>query len=147
MDDYHALLRRHHLRNTTPRRTVFAVLLNADKPQAISDLVRTCPEIDRTTIYRTLETFTNINVVQIVPIGWKQRYELTSPFRAHHHHLQCTQCHQVIDITSAPVEAFIRTIAAQHDFAVEHHTFEITGTCAQCQRERYTSNAASSSPS
>lgn len=135
MNEYRDLLRLNHLRDTAPRRAVFSALLETEVPQSISDLVRACPDIDRTTIYRTLETFAQIGVVQIVPIGWKQCYELTSPFRAHHHHLQCVNCHQVIDITSAPVEELIQQIATQHNFTVEHHAFEITGLCENCQRE------------
>ena len=83
MDYYKRLLQQHHLRDTTPRRTVVAALLTADRPLFIRELITACPHIDRTTIYRTLETLTDIGVVHIVPFGWKQRYELAAPFRAH----------------------------------------------------------------
>ncbi len=132
MDYYKRLLQQHHLRDTTPRRTVVAALLTVDHPLFIRELIAACPRIDRTTIYRTLETLTEIGVVHVVPFGWKQRYELAAPFRAHHHHLQCERCGAVIDIVSPELEQLISALAEQHQFTVTEHVFELRGRCNTC---------------
>ena len=133
MSEYHELLRCHSLRDTTPRREVFRALSQAETPLSIADIVRVCSTINRTTVYRTLEIFGTIGVVQAVPVGWKQRYELTSLFVAHHHHMQCVSCGRVIDIASPKLERLVREIADSHDWTARSHTFELTGVCADCR--------------
>ncbi|RYG94537.1 transcriptional repressor, partial [archaeon] len=85
-------------RLTSPRRAVFDVLHSSESPLAIAVIIKACPDVDRVSIYRTLELFTRLGITEIIPFGWKQRYELTSPFKPHHHHLYCTNCGILIDI-------------------------------------------------
>lgn len=137
MTTYNALLRQHNMRNTAPRRRVFEYLLAADAPLAIADIIAACPTVDRVTIYRSLEVLTEIGAVQVVPMGWKQRYEVTSLFRSHHHHLHCSSCGSVVDIASARIERLVQDIAEQHNFTPLNHTFEIAGRCGRCQTARH----------
>src|ERR1700745_3587338 len=88
---------REHLRMTIPRMAVFDVMRSSDMPLMIGDIIKKCPQIDRVSIYRTLELFVQLGIAEVVPMGWKQRYELTSPFKSHHHHLYCVECHRLID--------------------------------------------------
>ena len=135
MKEYHELLRRHHLRDTAPRRHVFEVLLAATAPLSIADIARDCPLHDRSTVYRSVATLLAIGAVQAVPLGWKQRYEVTSLFRAHHHHLQCTECGQVVDIASTALERLVQHEAARLGFVPTSHMFEIAGVCRECRQK------------
>lgn len=121
------------LRLTLPRRDVFDALYTAKEPLMIKDIVRLCPNIDRVSIYRSLELFTQQGIAEIVPLGWKQRYELTSPFRSHHHHLYCTNCGKLIDVHSQKLELLVASITKHYGFTAKEHTFEISGTCSDCQ--------------
>lgn len=134
MDEYRELLRQHELRDTAPRRTVFEALLTTHAPCAIGEITRMCANIDRTTVYRSIETLLRIGAVQAVPIGWKQQYELTSPFKAHHHHIQCVRCKKVIDVSSPDIEQLVQEVAKSYHFTPEAHTFEITGVCDACAK-------------
>lgn len=124
----------HHLRLTKPRQVVFAALKAAQAPLAIGDIVKLCPQIDRVSIYRTLDVFVKLGIAEAVPVGWKQRYELTSPFQAHHHHLYCTNCGKLVDIHSKKLELVIASIARDYDFTPREHTFEVSGLCQKCSR-------------
>lgn len=120
-------------RLTSPRRAVFDALHKSEAPLAIAAIIKACPDVDRVSIYRTLELFTQLGISEIIPFGWKQRYELTSPFKPHHHHLYCTSCATLIDIHSQKLEQIVATIARDYGFRPATHKFEITGLCADCQ--------------
>ena len=120
-------------RLTTPRKAVFSVLFDQHEPVSIRQLSDNCPDIDRVSIYRTIELFVTLGIVAPVPTGWKQRYELAEPFKPHHHHLECTACGVVVDSNSSELEQLIHTVADRHRFAVTSHAFELRGLCADCQ--------------
>jgi len=127
---------REGLRLTAPRKAVFDALYSAHQPLMIKDIIQACPATDRVSIYRTLERFTSLGIAEIVPLGWKQRYELTSPFKPHHHHLYCTSCGKLIDLHSQKLELLVAAIARQYDFKPAEHKFEVSGTCTDCTQKR-----------
>lgn len=123
----------HGLRLTKPRQTVFDILHASDTPLAISRIAKQAKEIDRVSVYRTIELFVELNIAEPVPVGWKQRYELTSPFQPHHHHLYCVKCGQLTDIHSKTLEQLVAAITAKYNFTPQEHKFEISGLCQQCR--------------
>ncbi len=124
---------REQLRLTTPRKVVFQVLQQSETPQSAVVIAKQCKTVDRTSVYRTLELFAQLGIVQTVPLGWKQRYELTGPFKSHHHHMSCTKCGRLIDLHSQKFERLVTAVAAEHGFTAKDHTFEIRGLCSSCQ--------------
>lgn len=132
--DIRLLFTTRRLRITQPRLIVFATLKNAPGPVSIADIVKQCPSIDRVSVYRTIELFLRLHIVEIIAHGWKQRYELAAPFRAHHHHLLCTRCSVVVEINSDKIEDLIHLLASEHGFKAARHTFEIMGLCSTCQK-------------
>lgn len=104
-----------------------------EEPMTASSIAGLCKKIDRTSVYRTLELFTQLGIAHEVPMGWKQRYELASPFKSHHHHLSCNGCGKLVDIHSPQLERTMARIASEHGFTVDSHTFEIRGLCSECR--------------
>ena len=102
-------------------------------PLSISELIKKCPISERTSVYRTIDLFVRENIVKIVPIGWKQKYELTDLFKKHHHHLSCTKCGNLIDIHSKNIETVVSDVARENGFSETDHTFEIRGLCRDCK--------------
>lgn len=101
---------------------------------ALAQLHAICQGIDRASVYRTLELFATLGIIEIIHIGWKKRYELAAPFKPHHHHLQCTRCGQLVDIKTPQLERLIHHIATQHGYQVTGHHFELSGICKTCQK-------------
>lgn len=127
-------LKSHGYSITKPRRQVFAAL-QANETQTMHQLVDRCPDIDRATIYRNVELFEQLGIVQRLQIGWKYQLELTDNFVHHHHHLTCTRCGVVIALAEDPeLEARLLTLAAETNFQASDHQVEIRGICLQCQR-------------
>jgi Fur family ferric uptake transcriptional regulator len=131
-NDLEVLFADRQLRLTTPRRKVFEILHESETPLQIGEIIKNCPDIDRVSIYRTLELFTKLGITDIVPLGWKQRYELTSPFKPHHHHLYCTNCGKLIDVHSQKLEQVVAAIARDYNFSPTEHKFEVSGLCKEC---------------
>lgn len=66
-------------RMTTPRKEIFRVFQNSNEPLSVATISTQCSNIDRTSVYRTIELFIQLNVVKPVQLGWRQRYELADP--------------------------------------------------------------------
>lgn len=93
------------------------------------------PKIGLATVYRTMELFSTLNVVQKLDFGDRcQRYELYSPL--HHHHLLCNSCGKVIEIKGRPADALDTIITAMTDFSVLDYQIYIHGYCKDCQVKR-----------
>jgi len=130
--DLEKLLAASGLRVTTPRKAIFKTLKTAAVPLSHVEIAHANADIDKTSVYRTVELFMKLGVVIGVNHGWKQRYELAAPFRPHHHHLHCINCGKVEEIQSEKLEQMIQAIASESNFQVVGHTFELTGICKDC---------------
>lgn len=120
------------LRLTKPRQSVFDALLKAGKPLHIQDIILLCPEIDRVSVYRTIDLFHQLHILDTVHIGWKKQYELAGPFKPHHHHLYCKNCGKTVEINSNKLEDFVDDLAGENGFRATGHKFEIAGLCNEC---------------
>ena len=65
------------------------------------------------------------------------RYELAEPLTEHHHHLICSTCGRVEDVTiPAPLEQSVdRTVeklGRRNGFATVAHRLDLIGTCRDC---------------
>ena len=123
---------REKIRLTHPRKVIFKILHESDAPLSASMIAKQCQSIDRVSVYRSLDLFVRLGIARSVPIGWKQRYELTDPFRSHHHHLSCTSCGQLIDVRSEKFETMINNLVTEYGFLPTDHTFEVRGLCKDC---------------
>ena len=81
---------------TKSRKLVFAVLDVSD-PLTIAEIIKACNgELDRVTVYRTIDLFEKLQIIQKINMGWKYKIELSSPYQLHHHHMTCLKCDKMI---------------------------------------------------
>jgi len=91
-------------------------------------------KVDRASVYRTIQLFEQLGVVQRLQIGWKYKLELSDKFSAHHHHLSCVQCGRTIAIDEdTALEKRMRLLASAYGFLPQGHQLEIRGLCEACQ--------------
>lgn len=89
------------------------------------------PEIGLTTVYRTLELFSELGIAQRVHLhGDAQYYELNSG--DHHHHLICMACGKVRIFAGCNVREMEAIIRDQSDFLVTSHCLSLFGYCPGC---------------
>ena len=137
MKRFQAVLSSHQYRVTHARETTFKLLLNPD-PQSMRELIHKANgEVDRVSIYRSVELFEKLGIVHRIYVGWKYKLELSDEFIAHHHHLACLTCGKVIDIQDEKhIDEFIDMISKQFNFTARRHQFEIDGYCENCSKQR-----------
>jgi len=119
---------------TKPRVAVFRALSGHD-PLSIHQLTGKVSEIDRASVYRTVDLFERLGIVQRLHTGWKYKLELSDRFAEHHHHLTCTNCSHTVSLNEDELEQLIDQLAAHHGFAPSSHQIEIQGLCATCRKD------------
>ena len=115
-----ALLRARGDRMTGPRRVVIAALaarrahLTAD--QVVSAVAEQDASVHRASVYRTLETLSQLGVVQHVHVGHgTTTYHLAGD--EPHLHAQCGSCGSVLDLPGTLLDAVAGAIREEHGFA------------------------------
>lgn len=131
-DAFKAILKANNQSVTAARLLVFDALLEQE-PLSMHGLVERAGKVDRASVYRAIELFERLGIVQRLYTGWKYTLELTDKFTAHHHHLTCTQCGRTIANNGVQLEELISSLATGYDFTPTAHQIEIQGICADCQ--------------
>ncbi|MEO5627448.1 MAG: transcriptional repressor [Candidatus Saccharimonadales bacterium] len=118
---------------TKARTETFKLLLNPD-PQSMNELLtKAAGKLDRVSVYRNIDVFEKICIVQRIYIGWKYKLELSDQFIGHHHHFSCLNCGRTIDIEdNVVIEDFVSSLSAKFKFTARRHQFEIDGYCKDC---------------
>jgi Fur family ferric uptake transcriptional regulator len=133
--DYEALLAEHGLRPTRQRVSVLGALASRDDAtaqQIHALLVDGGQGVGLATVYRTLKSLSESGVVDTLSHHRGETcYRLCGD--GHHHHLVCSGCHRVIELGDCELDPWLAELAAQHGFALEAHTVEVTGRCPSCQ--------------
>lgn len=132
-------LRRADQRYTDGRRALVDLLLAAGRPMSITDIAEGLPGLPRSSAYRHLVDLQNAGVVRRIAAHDEfGRFELVEDLTEHHHHLLCTDCGKVIDIT--PSISFERTVSRHLDeladregFQPHAHRVDVLGVCADCR--------------
>jgi len=120
-------------RMTKKRECVLSALLTFDRP-ATAEQIRERAELpasDLVTVYRNLETFEGLGVLQRVPLeNGTQLFELTAPDE-HYHHLICRTCHKAerLDVC---VSKEVVGKARAHGYSEITHLMEVYGLCEEC---------------
>ena len=87
--------------------------------------------VNISTVYRTLELLEELGLVRHAHIS--DRAPTYHSARAPEHvHLVCRNCHRVISIDRAEIEAALSGLAAGHGFAPDYGHLTVFGTCADC---------------
>ncbi len=117
---------------TKSRLAVFNAL-RGHEPQTMQQLIAACPDIDRASVYRTIDLFEKLGIVQRLQIGWKYKLELSDAFSRHHHHMTCLRCNRITSFDETQeLEQQLRWIAGHNRFKIQAHQLEIQGLCARC---------------
>jgi len=134
VDQLKSTLKHHGQSLTRPRQIVFDAL-QGKEPQTMAAIVKACPQIDRASVYRTINLFEQLGIVQRLQIGWKYKLELSDAFHAHHHHLTCVKCGGIIPFEEdLSFEKSLIALAQVNNFDMSGHQLEIQGVCQNCSK-------------
>lgn len=123
---------------TEPREIVIDYLDElVDSPKTTEEIYGVLEEkgIDRSSVYRTLNLFAELGILEKVLFrDGVNRVELSSEFGgSHHHHLVCQECGEIIEFEECGIENLQRIAEIKHSFDVETHHMEFYGTCEDCR--------------
>jgi Fur family ferric uptake transcriptional regulator len=133
-------LRRVDQRYTSGRRALIELLTRLGHPVSISDIAEQLPDVPRSSAYRHLVDLQSAGVVRRIAASDEfARFELAEDLTEHHHHLLCSICGRVIDVTPTPafertVAKMVQDLAARQDFQPTSHALDVIGHCAACRQ-------------
>jgi Fur family transcriptional regulator, ferric uptake regulator len=135
----------HHARATlreqgyrlTPQRTAIWEALRAAgrhmTAEEVTDEVRErIPEVNTSTVYRTLELLVSLDLVTETKLGTSRSYFEVSPDPSHHHFV-CECCGFVGHFGDALFAPLYETLAALDGFRPTHARATVFGLCKSCQ--------------
>ena len=133
-----ARLRQADQRYTRNRREIVSALAATGRPLSIPELLDAHDGLPQSSAYRNLALLEEAGVVRRVLGGGEfARYELAEDLTEHHHHLICSACGTVEDITlpaavEAEVERALKRAARRSRFTGAYHQLDLVGLCANC---------------
>ena len=92
------------------------------------------PAINRTTVYRILDFFCELQLVARADIGGQTVFEVVGD--SPHHHLICRQCEHVMSLPDYRFTELAEHLLAEHGFEADLSHLAITGLCAECRQAR-----------
>ena len=125
-------------RYTSKRRALVEILEHARQPLSIPDILRGRTGLAQSSVYRNLAALEQAHVVRRVVTGEDfARFELAEDLTEHHHHLVCSNCGTVQDVTipqrlERSMERALDEIAEGSGFTAVSHRLDLIGTCKAC---------------
>lgn len=125
-------------RYTTGRRTLVEVLDDAGRPLTAAEVLAE-GRLSQSSAYRNLAVLEAAGVVHRVTGSDEfARFELAEDLTDHHHHhLICTICGSVADVSvpdelERSIEAMATQAAGSAGFEADHHRLDLFGRCSAC---------------
>lgn len=135
MGEFRRWCRAHGFRVTPQRLAIYEELMQSrDHPSPemlFSRLQIRDPQISLDTVYRTLATFHEKGLVDMVEgFALTKRFD---PNQSQHHHARCTQCNAIIDFTNQDFDQLNIPASIRKSFRVKRVCVTIEGLCQECQ--------------
>lgn len=131
-----AALREAGGRVTEGRRAIVNAVLAGEDHHVTADELATAlradhPTLAVSTIYRTLEALEDLGIVARVDLG--QGRAVYHPIDHAHHHLVCSTCGAVEEVTEAALAPLAIDLEARVGFVLAARQLTLTGTCRRCR--------------
>lgn len=144
MQDFHDVtalreqFAQHGFRLTYQRRLILEFLharqAHVTADEVLENVTRRCPELNKTTVYRTLDWLQEVGLIRKIDRG-KGRLEYEIATIPVHHHLICTACGAEQEVDNHVMVCFREHVLEHYGFEPDPEHMAIFGTCGAC-RER-----------
>jgi Fe2+ or Zn2+ uptake regulation protein len=125
-------------RYTAGRRSLVDRLAAAGRPLAIAELLGGRRRVPQSSAYRNLAALERAGVVRrVITEEDFARYELDERLTEHHHHLVCSNCGRIEDVTipdrlERSLDRTFDDVARGVGFASVGHRLDLIGLCDDC---------------
>ena len=132
-------LAEHGYKRTAQRAVILDILESASGHMTAEEIARQIEEgnipLNRSTVYRTLETLAEIGVVKATRMGRALYYEVSEEGEEHHH-IRCTRCHRMVHLDAAQVDRLLTGLAADQGFETVDIQVLVRGLCKGCRSRK-----------
>jgi Fur family transcriptional regulator, ferric uptake regulator len=137
---FRSFLKRNGLSCTKARERVLTQIYRIEGHFTVDELEEALGGSDgsqRATVYRTIKHLMEAGLLAKVQTSThaKVAYEHTVG-HAHHDHLVCDRCGDIIEFHDEKIEASQQDVANRFGFELLHHSMVLTGVCATCRKDR-----------
>lgn len=125
----------------TPQRLQMLEVLHSEVDHLSAEEIHsrvagTNPDLNLSTVYRTLEMLTAEGIVRQANLGGGRRFfELASETEPHHH-LVCKRCGRIEHIAARHLSDLESHLLAEHGFEVDEASLTSYGKCRECRGTR-----------
>lgn len=127
------------LRLTRQRRTIIDLLDSSeghmDARRLLEEAKRRVPDIDKTTVYRTIRKLQKLGLIDeldLLHFQHEGHYYETLPDKMHLH-IVCLGCGKVMEMRPKALSVLESEVEVENDFKVELARIEIGGRCSTCR--------------
>ena len=125
-------------RLTEPRRAVAELVAARDGHFTANDLIEDARTrelgIGRATIFRALDLFTELDVLERIDLPSGDHAYVPCAPAVHHHHIVCEICGRVTEVEDLGLGPAIDQIQGRSGWQVDSHRLELFGRCPECAR-------------
>lgn len=135
--NFNKLLREHNFSRTEGRLKLLKTLAKADCPLSEKEIEKIMPAvINKTTIYRNLNSLSEKGIIQKIISGDSLKYKLNSSLlhnenSPEHIHFQCTVCNRVVCMEELKIQDY----DLPGGYNKIENQFLIIGICKDCNEE------------
>ncbi len=138
------ILSENGLKYTEPRKILIEFLSEDENkhltPEEIYDKLNPdYPNLGIATVYRNLQNFENLGIVQRLNLGdGVSRFELAELVEDvhQHHHLVCINCDKLIEVKGDLLGELEEKIENLYDFKIIDHDLKFYGYCGECEEKK-----------
>lgn len=121
------LLKNKNLKQTKQRIEILKIIEQLDLDASKKNIIGNT-SIDKSTVYRTLDTLLNYNIIETSINHKNELYYVIK--QEHKHYIRCIKCHRKKEIDICPVNEI-----KDSDFKIITHKIEIDGICQSCEKD------------
>lgn len=134
---YEERLKKNGLKSTKGRKAILDILTNSEQPMAAEEIYLALKDkkinINLSTVYRTLESLENIDLITKISIMDDDRMLFEYNQMGHRHYLVCLNCKKIITIHNCPLGTYEKELETKTDFSILGHKLYLYGYCKECQ--------------
>ncbi len=122
----------------TPQRImILSAIENSDShisaEEIYSQIVAKYPNVNISTVYRTLELLKQLGLVTDTDLG-EGRVRYHPAEKGHHHHLVCRECGAIIDLDESLLATLKGALLREYKFSADLKHLAILGRCINCSK-------------
>lgn len=122
---------------TPKRRDMLTIVQNANRFISASQVYNILKEryngVSYDTVYRNLYTFVELGILEMSERSGEKVFLMHCSKKKHHHHFVCNNCARITEISMCPMDFFEEQLPG---YVISDHTFELTGVCSTCAKNR-----------